>query len=184
MRGRSRLDGLRQALEEGELDMDVERLGLQGREAVQNAQEGLAHGRQMLQALLQTEVAQVVRADLAAQEGGELLVLLEEGTFPVGAEDMVPMLNLLQGSPELALLAARDAKAEDLREAVRGPTQNPQLAGALEEAMNRKMTFEDKIAAVFHLGDGIKAPQIQWRRPPGGKTSGPGPASSIPVAPG
>ena len=59
----------------------------------------------MLQAFLQPEVGEVVGAELVAQEGGELLVLLEEGVFPVGAEDVMAVLDLLQGGVQLASAA-------------------------------------------------------------------------------
>ena len=112
-------------LEEGEIDMDVECRSLQGGEAVQHAQEATAYDGQMLQSFLQAEVAEVVGADLGAQEGQELLILLDEGVLPVSAEDMVPMLDLLQGGVKLAAQAASDAGAEDLREVIGGPAQTP-----------------------------------------------------------
>ena len=55
--------------------MDVEPLSLATGEAVRDDLKLLAHGVQVVEALLQAEVAQVVGAELVAQEGGELLVL-------------------------------------------------------------------------------------------------------------
>ena len=56
----------------------------------------------MFEAFLEPEVSEIVGAEFVAQEGGELLVLFEESIFPVGAEDMMAVLDLLQGGVELA----------------------------------------------------------------------------------
>ena len=80
LRGSHR-DGQRQPLQEREVDVNVQALRLEGGEAVGDRQELLAHGGEMIQALLQPEIGQIVGADLIAQEGGELLVLLHEGVF-------------------------------------------------------------------------------------------------------
>jgi hypothetical protein len=77
--------------------MDVQALRLEGGEAVGDRQELLAHGGQVFQALLQPEIRQIVGADLIAQEGGEVLVLLHEGVFEIGAEDVMPVLDLVDG---------------------------------------------------------------------------------------
>src|SRR5438309_10665818 len=154
------LQGLSQVLEEGEIDMDVECRSLQGGEAVQHAQEATAYGGQMLQSFLQAEVAEVVGADLGAQEGQELLILLDEGVLPVSAEDMVPMLDLLQGRVKLAAQAASDANAEDLREVIGGPAPDAQFAGALEETMDGEGTLKDEVAAILHLAHGIEVAEI------------------------
>jgi hypothetical protein len=61
-----------QTLQEWELDVNVQALCLEGGEAVRDRQESLAHGGQMVQALLQSKIGQVVGADFIAQEGGEL----------------------------------------------------------------------------------------------------------------
>ncbi|MFP5233852.1 MAG: hypothetical protein ACLGQX_14690 [Acidobacteriota bacterium] len=65
--------------------MHVEALGLEGGQAIRDGEELLSHCGQMLQALLEAEIAQVVGADLIAQEGGKLLVLLDEGVLPVSS---------------------------------------------------------------------------------------------------
>src|SRR5260370_22769566 len=69
----------------------------------------------MFEALLEPEVSEIVGAELVAQEGGELLVLFEESIFPVGAEDMMAVLDLLQGGVELAWQAAGEAEGQDFR---------------------------------------------------------------------
>src|SRR6266849_124751 len=114
----------------------------------------------MVQTLLQAEVAQVVGAQFIAQEGGELLVLFEEGILPVSAVDMVAVLDLIDDGAELATELLDQTEAEDLADLVRGQTPQPQLAGTLENLVNGGVPFEDEIAAVFDLVDGVEARQI------------------------
>ena len=80
-------NGQSQALQQREVHVRVQTAGLKAGEALGDLQETLAHLGQMFQPLSQAEVGQIVRADLIAQEGGELLVLFDKGVFPVGAED-------------------------------------------------------------------------------------------------
>ena len=75
--------------------MDVQRLGLETGEAVGDGLELFARGVEMVQPLLQAEVAQIVGAEFVAKIAGVLLVLLEKGVFPVGAKDMVAVLDLV-----------------------------------------------------------------------------------------
>src|SRR5207249_3509037 len=114
----------------------------------------------MFQAFLELEVAEVVGAELVAQESGELFVLFEESVFPVSAEDVMAVLDLLQGGVQLAGQAAGDAGAEDFRDLLGRETPQTQLATALEEAMDGEVAFEDEIAAVLDLTNSIEAPQV------------------------
>src|SRR5215467_344839 len=114
----------------------------------------------MLQTFLEPEVGQVVGAELVAQEGGELLVLLEEAIFPVGPEDVMPMLDLLQGGVQLAPQSAGDPGAKDFRDLVSSEAPQAKLTTALEEAMDGEMAFENEVAAILHLADSVKAPQV------------------------
>src|SRR5438105_3965131 len=114
----------------------------------------------MLQTFPEPEVAEVVGAELVAQEGGELLVLFEESIFPVGAEDMMAVLDLLQGGVELAWQAAGEAGAKDFRDLLGGETPEPQLTTVFEEAMDGEVALEDEIATVLDLADGVEATQV------------------------
>ena len=69
-----RADGDRQgeALQQGEVDVDVEPLRLEAGEAGGDGLEALAHGVEMVQSLLETEIGEVVGDQFVAQEGGEL----------------------------------------------------------------------------------------------------------------
>src|SRR5437867_11023107 len=123
----------------------------------------------MFQAFLELEVAEVVGAELVAQESGELFVLFEESVFPVSAEDVMAVLDLLQGGVQLAGQAAGDAGAEDFRDLLGRETPQTQLATALEEAMDGEVAFEDEIAAVLDLTNSIEAPQVHGGPLPPGK---------------
>src|SRR5712672_3718797 len=69
-----RADGDRQggALEQREVDMNVEPLRLETGEAGGDGLEALAHGIEMVQSLLETESGEVVGDQFVGQEGGEL----------------------------------------------------------------------------------------------------------------
>ena len=74
----------------------------------------------MVEPFLQTEVGQIVGDQFVAQEGGELLVLFEKGVLPVGAEDVMAVLDLLDDRGQLAVQPVVEARAEDLRDLVGG----------------------------------------------------------------
>jgi hypothetical protein len=71
-------------------------------EAVGEGLASCADGVEMIEPFVQAEVAQVVGAKLHAQEAGELLVLFDESALPVGAEDVMAMLDLIDGSAKLS----------------------------------------------------------------------------------
>ena len=75
--------------------MNVEPLRLVASETAGDGLEHLADRIEMVQAFPQTEVGEVVGAQFVAQEGGELLVLLQERVLEIGAKDMVTMLDLI-----------------------------------------------------------------------------------------
>ena len=65
-----------EALQQREVDVDVEPLRLETGEAAGDGLEPLANGIEMVQSLLETEIGEVVGDQLVTQEGGELFVLL------------------------------------------------------------------------------------------------------------
>ena len=69
--------------------MDVQALCLERCEAIRDRPELLAYSGQVVQALLQSKIGQIVGADLIAQKRGELFILLDEGVFEVGPEDVM-----------------------------------------------------------------------------------------------
>ena len=156
-----------------EVDVDVQALRLEGGEAIGDAEELLAHVGQVIEPLLQAEVGQIVGADLVAQEGGELLVLLDEGVLPVGAKDVMAVLDLLEGGVELAVQLLGDAGAEDLGDLVGRQPPQPQFAAALEDLVDREVALEDEVAAVLDLADGVEAAQVHAARAPWSENFGP-----------
>jgi hypothetical protein len=65
-----------EALEQREVDMNVEPLCLEGSKAPSDGLEALADRVEVVQSLLEAEIGEVVGNQLVAQEGGELFVLL------------------------------------------------------------------------------------------------------------
>src|SRR6187399_799776 len=154
---RANPNGLSDSLQEREVDMHIEPLRLLSGEAAGDILEPFPHRIEMIEPLLEPEVGQVVRADLVAQEHGELLVLLDEGILAVGAEDMVTRFDLLHDIGQFAFEFACYSDAEDLADLVRRQPPEPQFAAALEDLVNGEMTLEDEVAAVLDLGDGVEA---------------------------
>src|SRR5215470_9107899 len=136
-----RADGNRQgnALQQRKVPVNVEPLGLVRGEAAGNGLELLPDRIEILQALLETEVPEVVGADLIAQERCELLVLLQERVLEVGAIDMVAVL--------------------DLRDLVGCQPPQSQLTASLEQLVDGNL-LEDEVTAVFDLRDRIEAREI------------------------
>src|SRR5207247_10626786 len=106
----------------------------------------------MFEAFLEREVSEIVGAEFVAQEGGELLVLFEESIFPVGAEDMMAVLDLLQGGVELAWQAAGEAGGVDFRVLVRRKGQRLELAAALEGGRGGGVAFEGESTVELGMG--------------------------------
>jgi hypothetical protein len=69
-------DRQRDPLQQREVDMNVEPLGLESGEAAGDGLESLANRIEMVQAFAQPEVGEIVGAQFVAQERRELLVLL------------------------------------------------------------------------------------------------------------
>ena len=82
--------------------MHIEALSLETSEAVGDSLEPYSHVVEMIESFLQAEVAQVIGAKLVAEEAGELLVLFEEAVFPVGAKDVMPLLDLFDDGREFS----------------------------------------------------------------------------------
>ena len=95
-------DRQRDALEQRKVYVNVEPLGLVRGEAAGDGLERRPDRLEIVQALLETEVSEVVGAQFIAQERCELLVLLQKRVLEVGAIDMVAVLDLLDDGSELA----------------------------------------------------------------------------------
>src|SRR5947208_1146372 len=128
--------GQGEALQQREIHMDVEPLGLAIGETIGNDLESLAHGIEMLEPLLQTEVAQIVGTQFVAQEPGKLFILLEEGVFPIGSEDMMTVLDLLDDRRQFAAQSLVEPDAEDLTDAMGRQAPEPELTASLEDLVD------------------------------------------------
>src|SRR5208337_902825 len=122
--------------------MNVEALGLEAGEAISDDVEPFADGVEVIESFLQSEVVQVVGAELVAEETREFLILLQECVFPVRSENVMPVLDLI-----------------DLGDAVSGQAPQADLATALEDVVDGEVAFEDEIAAVLDLADGVEPRQ-------------------------
>ena len=157
-------DGQGNPLQQGEIHMDIEALSLETGETVGDGLEPFADGVEMIEAFLQAEVAQVVGAEFVAEEAGELLVLFEEGVLPIGAEDVMAMLDLIDDRGEFSLQPFVQPHAEDLADPVRRQPPEADFAAAFEDLVNREVPFEDEIPAVLDLRDGVEAEKFIWSR--------------------
>src|ERR1035437_6660201 len=114
----------------------------------------------MVQALLQTEVRQIVGTGLVAQVDGKLLVLLDEGVAIVGAKDVMAVLDLFQNRVQFALQLPGNSLSEDLGDLVGGHAPQAHFATALEDPVNGKVALEDEVTAVFDLTYSIETVQV------------------------
>ena len=146
-----------EALQQREVDVDVEPLRLETGEAAGDGLEPLADGIEMVQSLLEMEIGEVVGDQLVAQEGGELFVLLQKGVFEVGAEDVMAVLDAVDNSGQLAVHRAVQARAKDLDDLVGGQPPQAEFAAAFEQLVDGKVAFEDEVAAILDLSDRIEA---------------------------
>ena len=147
-------DGQSHTLQEREVDVDVEPLGLETSEAVGDGFEGLTDRIEMVQALFETEVGEVVGAEFVAQERRELLILFQDGVFEVGAKDMMAMLDLIDDGGQLAAHPAVKTGSEDRGNLVGGEPPQAEFAAALEQLVDGEVALENEVAAVLDLGDG------------------------------
>lgn len=70
-------DGKSDSLEQGKVHVHVEALCLKASKAIGDGLKPFPHRVEMIQPLAEPKVAQIVRAQLVAQEAGELFVLSE-----------------------------------------------------------------------------------------------------------
>lgn len=136
--------------------MHVEAFGLETGETVGDGLEALTHGVEMIETFLQTEVAQIIGTKLVAQEARELLVLFEKSILPVSAEDVMPVLDLVDHGGQFAAQPLVQSDAEDLADAVGGQPPQADLAAALEDFVDGEVALENEIPAVLDLGDGVE----------------------------
>jgi hypothetical protein len=135
-------------------------LALKAGEAISNNLKLLAHSFEILQTLSQTQISEVIGAELVAQEGGELFVLLDKRVFEVGAEYVMPVIDAFEGGVKFAAHPFGQALTEDLGDFAAGHAPQTELAGTFEDFADREVPFEDEIPAIFDLGQSVKAAQV------------------------
>ena len=77
---------------------------------------------------------------------------------------MMAMLDLIDDGGELAAHPAVKAGSEDRGNLVGGEPPQAEFAAALEQFVDGKVALEDEVAAIFDLGDGIEARQVELLR--------------------
>src|SRR5215831_9304802 len=147
--GVSRREGKSQTLEEGEVDVSIQGLGLELSQMVGDGGEGLTDGFQIIQGFFQSEVFQVVAEDLQTQEGGELFIPAQHGVFAAGAQHLMARVHPFQDRGEFTSDSLVETKAEQLRELVGREAEQPDVAGELEEFRDGKVSSEDEVATGF-----------------------------------
>src|ERR1700680_1282992 len=125
--------------------MNIEALSLELSEAVSDGLESIAHVVEMIESFLQAEVAQVIGAKLVAEEAGELLVLFEQGVLPVGAEDVMAMLDLIDDRGEFPMQPFVQPHAEDLADAVCREPPQADFAASFKDFVNGGGMFEIEV---------------------------------------
>jgi len=153
-------DGQSQALQQREVDVDVEPLCLEAGKAAGDVLEPLEDGMQVIESLPELEVGEVVGHQLVAQEGDELFVLLEEGVLEVGTEDMMAVLDAVDDGGELAPHPAVAAGAEDLGDLVGGQPPQAEFAAPFEQLVDGEVVCQSRtssstlsVARLIRTGD-------------------------------
>jgi len=146
-------------LDERKVHVYIEALSLETGEAIRNGLEPFADGPEMIESFLQAEVAQVVGTELVAQVTGEFFVLFEKGVLPVGAKNVMAVLDLIDDGGKFPVQPLVEADAENLADAVGRQTPQADFAASLEDLVNGEVAFENEIPAVLDLGDGVETRQ-------------------------
>src|SRR5260370_824296 len=74
---------------------------------------------------------------------------------------MVTVLDAIDDGSEFAMHPAVETRAEDFRDLVGSEAPQAKLAAAVEQLVDGEVTFEDPVAAIFDLRDGVKARQVE-----------------------
>ena len=156
-------DRLGQALEYRKVHVDVQQLSLKAHEAVRRGDQLVTERRQHRKALLESEIVEAIDADLHPKERAEFLVDPGDEAFAIDAQHKVAVIDFLEHRVQLPAHALVLAHAEDLGHHVSGQAEDAQLAGPLEEVMNRKGPSKHKIPAVLDLIKRILAAEIDRR---------------------
>ena len=175
--GASGGDGQGEALKQWEIDMDVERGGLERGEGIGHGGEGLAYRVEVVERLAEPEIGESIAQDLEAQKRGALLVHPEHGALGAGAKDVVAMLDVFEERLQFAADPFGEPEPEDLRDFIGRQPEQADVAGALEELVDRQMATKDEVPAVLDLLERVMPTEVDRGAIFLGKfrTDGPGP---------
>jgi hypothetical protein len=134
-----------EALQQREVDVDVEPLRLETGEAAGDGLEALADGIEVVQSLVEMEIGEVVGDQLVAQQGGGLFVLLQKRVFEVGAEGVMAVLDAIDDGGQLAAHCAVQAGAKDPGDLVGGQPPQAEFAAAFEQLVDGKLRLKMKL---------------------------------------
>src|ERR1039457_3708603 len=143
------------SLKEREGDVNVQGLGFEAGESIRNGDESLAQAAQVLQPFLEAEVFHPIDADFYPQEGAELFVHAANQILAVDAQQVMAMVELFEHTVQLAAQPFADAYSEDVCHFVGGQAEQPHFAGVLKDLVDREVSFENEVPAVFDLVDGV-----------------------------
>src|SRR5258705_197703 len=77
-----------------------------------------------------------------------------------GSEDVMYMLDLRDDRRQFAAQSLVEPDAEDLANAMGRQTPEPEFTASPEDLVDGEVTFEDEVATVLDLGDGVKPRQV------------------------
>ena len=116
--GFAELDGLSQTGQEVEFAVDIEADGLILGKVFKDVAEASAHAIPAGQSFVEAKVSEAIANDFQPQENAPLFVLLEEGMFPVGAEDVHALVEPFHDVLEFAVDPAVGASPEQLADTI------------------------------------------------------------------
>ncbi len=149
--------------------MDVERGGFERGEAIGHGGERLSDGVKVVERLGEPEVGQSIAQDLEPQERGTLLVHPQHGALGASPEDMMAVLDLFEKGLQFATEPLGEPEPEDLRDLVRGQSKQAEVAGSLEQFMDRQVAPKDQVSAVLDLLEGVVPAEVDRRAIFGGE---------------
>src|SRR5207302_11392479 len=106
---------------------------------------------------LRWKSARLLETSSLRRKVANFFVLLQDGVFEVGAEDMMAVLDAIDDGGQLAAPVAVQAHSDDLDDLVGGQPPQAELAAAFEQLVDGKVALEDEVAAILDLGDGVEA---------------------------
>src|SRR3954452_16885317 len=80
--------------------------------------------------------------------------------FSSSAEHVMAVFDLIDHGSQFAAQTLTQPYTEDLADAIGCQTPEPDFTASLEELVDLEMTFENEIAAVFDLRDGVETRQV------------------------